>query len=102
MQSFQYKLLSNVLLLKKELELKDMLGEMDVHNQRRTLGSQTPKIQNKATQNNLSANSCNLSAMYTNANNLTNKTNELLNMISADDLDILCITKTLLKHTHYL
>ena len=57
-------------------------------------------LENKATLNNLSANSCHLSAMYTNTDNLTNKRNELLTIISAANLDLISITETFLKHTH--
>ena len=42
---------------KKELEQKDYVGGMPVHNQRPTLGSEIPKTQSKTTLNN----SCNLS-----------------------------------------
>ena len=38
--------------------------------------------------------------MYTNADNLINKSSELLTIISADNPDIICITETLPKHTH--
>ena len=71
---------------------------MAVHNQKPTLGSENPKTQSKTTLNNSSANSCNLSVIYTNADNLINKRSELLTIISADNPDIICITKTLPKH----
>ena len=73
---------------------------IDVHNQRPTLRSENHKTQSKTTLNNSSANSCNLSVMYTNADNLINKTSELLTIKSPDNPDIVCITKTLPKHTH--
>ena len=38
--------------------------------------------------------------MYTNADNLINKSNELLTIISVDNPDIICITETLSKHTY--
>ena len=38
--------------------------------------------------------------MCTNADNLINKRSELLTTISADNPDIICVTETLLKHTH--
>ena len=58
------------------------------------MGSENPKTQSKATLNNSSANSYNLSVMYTNADNLVNKRSELLTIISADNPDIICITET--------
>ena len=69
---------------------------MAVHNQRPTLGSKN----SKTTLNNLSANSCDLSIKYTNADNLINKRSELLTVISADNPVIICITEMLPKHTH--
>ena len=85
---------------KKELEQKGNVGGMNVHNKRPTMGSENHKTQSKTTLNNLSVNSCNLSVMYTNADNLINKRSELPAIISADNSDIICITETLLKHTH--
>ena len=64
------------------------------------MGSENLKTQSKATLNNSSANSCSLPVMYRNADNLINKRNELLTILSADSPDIICITKTLPKHTH--
>ena len=73
---------------------------MPVHNQSPTLGSENPKRQSKTTLNISNANLCNLSVMYTNADNLINKRSELLTVISADNPDIICITKTPPKHTY--
>lgn len=61
---------------------------MTVHNQSLTLGSQKTKCQSKSTLNISSANLCNLSVMYTNADNFINKRSELLTIISADNSDI--------------
>ena len=72
---------------------------MGVHNQAPNLGSENPKTQSKKTLNNSSANSRDLSFMFTNADNLINKRSELLTIISADNPDIICITETLPKHT---
>ena len=56
---------------------------MDVHNQRSMPGPENSKTQSKTTLNNSNANSCNLSVMYANADNLINKRGELLKLVSA-------------------
>ena len=66
---------------------------MVVSNQMPTPGSENPKTQSKTTLNNSSANSCSLSVMYANADNLIKKRSELLIIISADNPDIICITE---------
>ena len=73
---------------------------MAIHNQWPTLGSENTKTQSKTTLNNSVANSCSLSVMYTNTDNVINTKSELLTIISADNPNIICITKTLPKHTH--
>ena len=49
---------------------------MAVHIQRPILGSENSETQSKTAINNSSANSCHLSVMYTNADNLINKRSE--------------------------
>ena len=81
---------------KKELDQKRYVRGMDVHKQRPTLESENPETQSKRTLNYSSANSCNLSIMYINAE----KMSELLTIRSSDNPDIIRITETLTKHTH--
>ena len=69
---------------------------MAIHNQWPTLGSENTKTQSKTTLNN----SCSLSVMYTNTDNVINTKSELLTIISAGNPNIICITKTFPKHTH--
>ena len=69
---------------------------MAIHNQWPTLGSENTKTQSKTTLNN----SCSLSVMYTNTDNVINTKSELLTIISAGNPNIICITKTLPKHAH--
>ena len=85
---------------KKELEQKDMSGEWMCIIKGPPLGSENPETQSKTTLNNLSVNSCNVSVMHTGGDSLINKRSELLTIISADNPDIICIPKTIPKHTH--
>ena len=75
---------------------------MTVHNQSLTLGSPKTKCQSKSTLNISSANLCNLSVMYTNADNFINKRSGLLTIISADNPDINCKLKPLQNISAFL
>ena len=85
---------------KKELEQKDMSGEWMCIIKGPPRDSENYKTQRKTTLNNSRVNSCHVSVMHTGDDNLIDKRSKLLTIISADNPDIICITKNIPKHTH--